>query len=61
MGFMNLYQGTVQAIRNHYGHNLTEIADPIRALEWLGFISALFRVLDESILTVSPLAPTSTP
>jgi uncharacterized protein (TIGR02391 family) len=53
-GFMNLYQGSVQAIRNHYAHNLTEI-DPARALEWLSFISALFYKLDEAQPTlVSP-------
>jgi uncharacterized protein (TIGR02391 family) len=57
MGFMNLYQGSVQAIRNHYGHNLTEIPDPARALEWLGFISALFYKLDEALAP----ATTSTP
>lgn len=48
MGFMNLYQGSVQAIRNHYAHNLTEIPAP-RALEWLSFISALFYKLDETL------------
>jgi uncharacterized protein (TIGR02391 family) len=54
VGFMNLYQGSVQAIRNHYAHNLTEI-DPARALEWLSFISALFYKLDEAQPTaVSP-------
>jgi uncharacterized protein (TIGR02391 family) len=47
IGFMNLYQGSVQAIRNHYAHNLTEIP-AARALEWLGFISALFYKLDEA-------------
>jgi uncharacterized protein (TIGR02391 family) len=47
MGFMNLYQGSVQAIRNHYAHNLTEIP-AARALEWLSFISALFYKLDEA-------------
>lgn len=46
-GFMLLYQGSVQAIRNHYAHNLTEIPAP-RALEWLSFISALFYKLDEA-------------
>jgi uncharacterized protein (TIGR02391 family) len=47
-GFMNLYQGAVQALRNHYAHNLTELTDPTRALEWLGFISALLYKLDEA-------------
>jgi uncharacterized protein (TIGR02391 family) len=52
MGFMNLYQGSVQAIRNHYAHNLTEIP-AARCLEWLGFISALFYKLDEA----QPITP----
>jgi uncharacterized protein (TIGR02391 family) len=55
-GFMNLYQGSVQALRNHYAHNLTEIPAP-RALEWLGFISALFYKLDEVQPTPPPTAP----
>ena len=50
-GFMNLYQGTVQALRTHFAHNLTELTDPARALEWLGFISALFYKLDGSATT----------
>jgi uncharacterized protein (TIGR02391 family) len=49
-GFMLLYQGVMQAIRNHYAHNLTEIP-AARALEWLGFISALFYKLDEGMVT----------
>jgi hypothetical protein len=48
-GFMNLYQGLVQAIRNYYGHNRPEQPDPIRALEWLSFISALFFKLEETL------------
>jgi hypothetical protein len=48
-GYGLLYRGLLQAIRNHYSHNLTEIHAP-RALEWLGFISALFYKLDESVL-----------
>jgi uncharacterized protein (TIGR02391 family) len=56
MGFMNLYQGSVQAIRNHYAHNLTEI--PVaRALEWLSFLSALFYKLDEAQPINVPIAP----
>jgi uncharacterized protein (TIGR02391 family) len=55
-GFMLLYQGVMLAIRNHYAHNLTEI-DPARALEWLGFISALFYKLDEAQSSVTPPTP----
>jgi hypothetical protein len=43
---MNLYQGSVQAICNHYAHNLTEIPSA-HALQWLSFISTLFYKVDE--------------
>lgn len=46
-GYGFLYRGLLQAIRNHYAHNLTPIPAP-RALEWLAFISALFYKLDEA-------------
>jgi uncharacterized protein (TIGR02391 family) len=52
-GYGFLYRGLLQAIRNHYAHNLTEIPAP-RALEWLGFISALFYKLDEAQPTATP-------
>jgi uncharacterized protein (TIGR02391 family) len=46
-GYGFLFRGLLQAIRNHYSHNLTEIP-AARTLEWLGFISALFYKLDEA-------------
>jgi uncharacterized protein (TIGR02391 family) len=52
-GYGFLYRGLLQAVRNHYAHNLTEISAP-RALEWLSFISALFHKLDEAQLTPAP-------
>jgi uncharacterized protein (TIGR02391 family) len=52
-GFMLLYQGLMLAIRNHYAHNNTS-TDPARALEWLGFISALFYKLDEALPATVP-------
>ncbi|MDB5268754.1 MAG: hypothetical protein JWP58_1794, partial [Hymenobacter sp.] len=52
-GFMLLYQGVMQAIRNHYAHNDTAV-DPARALEWLGFISALFYKLDDGEVATLP-------
>lgn len=51
-GYMFLYRGLAQAIRNHYAHN-DSATDPARALEWLSFISALFYKLDEA----QPIAP----
>jgi uncharacterized protein (TIGR02391 family) len=55
-GYMLLYQGVMQAIRNHYAHN-DPTTDPARALEWLNFLSALFYKLDEATEAVTP--PTS--
>jgi uncharacterized protein (TIGR02391 family) len=56
-GFMNLYQGAVQALRNHFAHNLTELTDPARAIEWLSFISALFYKLEETQFVAAPVTP----
>jgi len=50
-GFMLLYQGVMQAIRNHYAHNDTAI-EAERALEWLSFVSALFYMLDGATATI---------
>jgi uncharacterized protein (TIGR02391 family) len=55
-GYGFLYRGLLQAIRNHYAHNLTEIP-AARALEWLCFISALFYKLDEAHPTATPTTP----
>jgi uncharacterized protein (TIGR02391 family) len=46
-GYMFLFRGMWQALRNHHAHNDTA-TDPARALEWLSFISALFYKLDEA-------------
>lgn len=54
-GYMFLYRGLAQAIRNHYAHN-DPATDPARALEWLSFISALFYKLDEASETGTPLS-----
>lgn len=47
-GYMSLFSGAVQAIRNHYAHNLTELKDAQEAMEWLSYASALFRKVDEA-------------
>ena len=49
LGFMQLFSGAVQAIRNHYAHNLSELESQ-QALEWLYYASALFRKVDEAEL-----------
>jgi uncharacterized protein (TIGR02391 family) len=52
-GFMQLFSGAVQAIRNHYAHNLSEL-EAQQALEWLCYASALFRKVDEAELVQRP-------
>jgi uncharacterized protein (TIGR02391 family) len=46
-GFMHLFEGLMQGVRNPKGHEIINLKDPYRALEYLGFISLLFRKLDE--------------
>lgn len=46
-GFMHLFAGVMHGIRNPKGHELIDLNDPFRALEYLGLISLLFRKLDE--------------
>ena len=48
LGFMWLFSGAVMAIRNPKAHRLIEQTDPNITLEWLAFVSSLFRVLDKS-------------
>lgn len=46
-GFMHLFAGLMHGIRNPKGHEIVNLRDPYRTLEYLGFISLLFRKLDE--------------
>lgn len=46
-GFMHLFAGLMHGVRNPKGHEIINLKDPYRALEYLGFISLLFRRLDE--------------
>ncbi|KND47712.1 MAG: putative protein Ymh [Parcubacteria bacterium C7867-006] len=46
-GFMHLFAGVMHGIRNPKGHELINLIDPLRTLEYLSFISLLFRKLDE--------------
>jgi uncharacterized protein (TIGR02391 family) len=48
LGFMWLFAGAAMGIRNPKAHRVSEEKDPVRAFEWLAFVSALFRVLDDS-------------
>jgi uncharacterized protein (TIGR02391 family) len=46
MGFMWLFSGALMAIRNPKAQRTKPHEDALSALEWLGFASVLFRVLD---------------
>jgi uncharacterized protein (TIGR02391 family) len=46
LGFMWLFAGAVMGVRNPKAHAVTPHPDKQVTLEWLGFASALFRVLD---------------
>jgi len=46
-GFMHLFAGLMHGVRNPKGHEIANLKDPYRTLEYLGFISLLFRKLDE--------------
>ena len=49
-GFMDLFAGVMDAIRNPRAHHHTSKLDKDEALEWLAFLSALFRVLDATTI-----------
>jgi len=46
LGFMWLFTGAVMAVRNPKAHAVTPHPDKQATLEWLGFASVLFRILD---------------
>ena len=46
-GFMHIFAGTMQGVRNPKGHDLIVLKDAYRALEYLGLVSLLFKRLDE--------------
>jgi uncharacterized protein (TIGR02391 family) len=46
-GFMHIFAGVMHGIRNPKGHDIINLKDPIRALEYLSLLSLLFRRLDE--------------
>lgn len=46
-GFMHIFAGVMHGIRNPKGHEIINLKDPYRALEYLGLLSLLFRKLDE--------------
>lgn len=46
-GYMHLYAGVMHGIRNPKGHDLVELNDPYKALEYLSLISLLFKKLTD--------------
>lgn len=48
-GFMHIFAGVMQGVRNPKGHEILSLKDPYRALEYLGLISLLFRRLDDIV------------
>lgn len=46
-GFMHLFAGTMHGIRNPKGHEVINLKDPYKALDYLSFLSLLFKRLDE--------------
>ena len=61
-GFMDLFAGVMDAIRNPRAHHHENKLSKDEALEWLAFLSALFRVLDAATMedshTEHPTLPT---
>jgi uncharacterized protein (TIGR02391 family) len=47
-GFMHLFMGAAQAIKNPKSHETVTLKDPQRAIEYLGFLSLLMRRLDDA-------------
>lgn len=46
-GFMHIFAGVMHGIRNPKGHEIINLKDPMRALEYLSLLSLLFRKLEE--------------
>ncbi|MBU0975278.1 MAG: TIGR02391 family protein [Patescibacteria group bacterium] len=47
-GFMHIFMGVMQGIRNPKGHELINLRDKHKALEYLSVLSLLFRRLDNT-------------
>jgi uncharacterized protein (TIGR02391 family) len=54
LGFMWLFSGAVMGIRNVKAHKVDEHPDKQTTLEYLGFPSLLFKVLDDSQAVKNP-------
>ena len=49
-GFRFIFQGSMMAIRNPKAHETIKLKDPKKALEYLAFLSLLFRKVDEGFV-----------
>lgn len=47
-GFHNLFMGVMMAVRNKLAHQSDDPYNQQTALEWLAFLSALFRLVDQA-------------
>lgn len=47
-GFMHIFAGVMQGVRNPKGHEIINLKDPHRTLEYLSTLSLLFRKLDDA-------------
>lgn len=62
VGFMQLFSGAMKAVRNQYTHKLVDPQTKEETLEWLGFASALLRLVDGATYMDSELPrPKSAP
>lgn len=48
-GFMHIFAGVMHGIRNPKAHDIVNLKDSLRALEYLSILSLLFKKLDEII------------
>ncbi len=46
-GFMHIFAGVMQGVRNPKGHDIIDLRDSSRALEYMSIVSLLFRKLEE--------------
>jgi len=57
-GFMYLFMGAMQGIRNPEAHEIRDLKDPVIALEYLAFASLLLRKLEEGKALDTKTGPT---
>jgi uncharacterized protein (TIGR02391 family) len=57
-GFMHLFMGAMQGIRNPEAHEIRDLKDPIMTLEYLALASLLLRKLDEGKVLDTKAEPT---